>query len=655
MKKSQYHRPLGLALLALVAMAWIGCGGPTGGDSNPVLDVDKNILDFGETNTSQFLTISNSGSGTLHFSIEVPSEGWISVSQREGNITNEPVGIDVRIDREKAPTGQQEVIIVITAEQGGRREVIVRANIRRVAQLSLSPLSLDFGETSSQQQVTLRNDGGESLTWSATSPQEWLSIAPASGSLAAGDQQAVTITIDRTKLGSGSNQGAVDFTSGGGSTSVTVLATGSTFGTLSASPTTLSFGTRNSRETLEIRRIGGTGTMEWTVEASDAWIDPKTTSGSLLIGESRTIFIEVKRENLDPKTYQGSLVFRWAGGATEVEVAMTVADEPILSLSDASLDVGAEETANFSIINAGSGSLNWQITETAAWLELDPTFGETITIPRTITGTIDRTGMTAGQYDVVIRVDSDGGSLDLPLVMEVPLPSIEIIQGPAESELLTSAAATFSFRALNAYGPTSFSTKLDAEDWTEWSETTTVAYEYLEESALIGPHLFQVRVRSDAGESEALVRTFEVDAIQGPALRLSPKAVATSTGQTVEIDIVAEEVENILAARVVLDFDAAELELQKVEAVDSFLGQNGGSLVAPEPEIDNAGGRLDLSIGVAGGSRPGVDGTGVLARLTFRAKRSGVAEISLGTDTALRDPDNRAISIRTEGTTITVQ
>ncbi|MBT4503864.1 MAG: hypothetical protein HOC74_39390, partial [Gemmatimonadetes bacterium] len=628
---------------------------PTGGDSNPVLDVDKNILDFGETNTSQFLTISNSGSGTLHFSIEVPSEGWISVSQREGNITNEPVGIDVRIDREKAPVGQQEVIVVITAEQGGRREVIVRANIRRVAQLSLSPLSLNFGETSSQQQVTLRNDGGESLSWSATSPQEWLSIAPASGSLAAGDQQAVTVTIDRTKLGSGSNQGAVDFTSGGGSTSVTVLATGSAFGSLSASPTTLDFGTRNARETLEIRRIGGSGTMEWTVEASDAWIDPKTTSGSLLIGEARTIFIEVKRENLDPAAYQGSLVFRWAGGATEVTVAMRVADEPVLSLSDESLDVGAEETANFSIINAGSGSLNWQITETAAWLELDPTFGETITIPRTITGTIDRTGMTAGQYDVVIRVDSDGGSLDLPLVMEVPLPTIEITQGPAEGELLTSAAATFSFRALNAYGPTSFSTRLDAEEWTDWSETTTVAYEYLEESSLIGPHLFQVRVRSDAGESEALVRTFEVDAIQGPALRLSPKAIATSTGQTIEIDIVAEEVENILAARVVLDFDAAELELQKVEAIDSFLGQNGGSLVAPEPEIDNAGGRLDLSIGVAGGSRPGVDGTGILARLTFRAKRSGVAEISLSADTALRDPDNSPISIRTEGTTITVQ
>jgi hypothetical protein len=58
---------------------------------------------------------------------------------------------------------------------------------------------------------------------------------------------------------------------------------------------------------------------------------------------------------------------------------------------------------------------------------------------------------------------------------------------------------------------------------------------------------------------------------------------------------------------------------------------------------------------VAGGSQAGVDGTGVLARLRFRAKRSGVAEIAPGTDTALRDPDNQPIPVRRAGTTITVQ
>lgn len=654
MKKLFFNRLIGMALAALMAFVWIGCGGPTGGADTPVLAVDKSVLDYGETNTSQFLTISNTGSGTLHFSIEVPSEGWITVSQREGNITNEPLAIDVRIDREKAPSGQQQVTIVITAEQGGRQEVTVRATIHREAVISLSPSDLDYGETSSQQQVTVRNDGGETLTWSAASVQNWISIAPGSGSLDQDDQQAVTITIDRQGLISGSNRGTVDFTSNGGSGSVTILAEGTGGGELSVSPNTLDFGSRKTRESVELRNIGDEA-LDWTAEVSDVWIDPKTTTGSLLIGEDQTIFVEVSREDLDPAAYQGSLTFRWEGGATEMTIAMRVADEPLLSLSDESLNIGSDESFTFSIINAGSGNLNWEISETAEWLELDLVEGTTATIPRTITGTINRAGMAAGDYDINIRIESDGGSLDLPLLMEVPMPSVEIVQGPEEETVLGVDQATFQFRAVNATGQTEFSTRLDDDEWTAWSEETEVGYENLEESSLVGPHLFQVRVRADAGEAEPLIRTFEVDAVHGPALRLSPKAATTSSGQTVEIDIIAEEVENALAARIILDFDAGELELQSVETIDDFLGQHGGSLVAPDPEIDNDGGRLDLSLGVAGGTRPGVDGTGVLARLRFRTRKSGVARISLGSDTALRDPDNRPISIKTAGTTITIQ
>ena len=645
-----------VASAILGALIWTSCGGPTGGDDNPVLSVTPVLLDFGEARTSLTLTISNAGSGVLDWSIQVPSEGWVSVNQVSGTVLNTPLNIEVRIDREKAPVGQQGVVLVVIGGDGSRKEVTVQANIRRLAVLSVTPLNLSFGETSSQQQVTLRNDGGEPLTWSGASPQEWISVAPASGSLETGNQQSVTVTIDRQQLASGANQGSVDFTtSQAGSKSVAVLATGSTYGTLSASPTTLDFGTRNSRVSLEIRRIGGTGTMEWSVEASHSWIDPKTTSGSLLIGESRTIFIEVKREGLDPAAYQGSLTFRWEGGEAQVVVAMRVADEPLLSLSHETLEVGSAETVTFSIINAGTGNLIWVISETADWLILEPVEGSTTTIPRTINGTIDRTGMAAGQYDVVIRVDSDGGSANLPLVMEVPMPEVEITQGPDEGTALGVDEAAFQFRALNASGNTEFSTKLDDGEWTDWGAATAVEYEYLEESSLVGAHLFQVRVRADAGESEVLLRTFEVDAVQGPALRLSPKAATVNSGQTVEVLVVTEEVADVLAVRVVVDFDAGELELQQVEAVDSFLGQQGGTLVAPEPEIDNAGGRLDLAIGVAGGSRAGVSGTGVVARLRFRTKTSGVAEISLGADSALRDPDNSPISIQRAGATITVQ
>ncbi len=117
-----------VALMALVALIGLHCG-IRDTEDKPELSVTPTLLDFGETKTSDFVTISNTGSGTLHWSIEVPSEGWIRVSQRDGNITNEPVAVEVRIDREKAPVGQQQVTLVVTAEQGGHKEITVKATI----------------------------------------------------------------------------------------------------------------------------------------------------------------------------------------------------------------------------------------------------------------------------------------------------------------------------------------------------------------------------------------------------------------------------------------------------------------------------------------------------------------------------------------------
>jgi hypothetical protein len=64
---------------------------------------------------------------------------------------------------------------------------------------------------------------------------------------------------------------------------------------------------------------------------------------------------------------------------------------------------------------------------------------------------------------------------------------------------------------------------------------------------------------------------------------------------------------------------------------------------------------MDLSVGVAGGDVAGTGGTGVLARLTFRAKRAGDGSVGFAAGTGLRDPANAAISIETVGTTVEVR
>ncbi|NKB67896.1 MAG: hypothetical protein GKR89_12615 [Candidatus Latescibacteria bacterium] len=632
-----------LCLGLLVSVSTWQCGGPTGGDDNPVLSVTPLTLDFGDTRTSLSFTITNAGSGTLDFSVQVPSEGWISLSQTNGIAVNNPVAVEVRIDREKAPTGTQEVKLVVTGALGARQEITLRALISRPAVLSVSPTTLVFGETSSQQQVTLRNDGGEALNWQAASAQGWISTAPQSGSLAPGDQAAVTVTIDRTDQPSGDIQGSVDFTSGGGSKTVVVQATIPNLPRPSVSPASLDFGTSQERLSVELRNIGG-AVLEWTLEVSDAWIQPTDTDGSVPVGDTRLVFIDVSRQGLEPQAYQGSVTFRSVGGDAVVDIFMRISDEPVLELSVESLDIGIEPSFDFSVVNAGSGDLIWEISESEDWLELDRLQGATSAVPQVINGTIARLGLPAGEYSTNIRVESNAGSAALPLTMTVPEPGVAITSGPRQGETVGSDAVTFEFEARNTYGATELSFRLGDGPWSEWGNETTARFENLEESALAGDHSFQVRSRADAGQSQPLTRTFTVDAVTGPALRFA-KLQPVENGATVEVAVVAEDVANLLGARIAFDYDPAKLELQNVAAPDQFWSANGGQVVQLPHEDDSPAGRLDLSVLVPGGrSQAGVSGTGAIAVVRFRARQAGVALLTWRPEAALRDTDGEPLA-----------
>jgi subtilisin family serine protease len=63
--------------------------------------------------------------------------------------------------------------------------------------------------------VTLRNSGVDSLNWTATSNQSWLSMTPLSGHLAAGEQTTVNPGVTVGSLAAGTYGGAMTFTAPG--------------------------------------------------------------------------------------------------------------------------------------------------------------------------------------------------------------------------------------------------------------------------------------------------------------------------------------------------------------------------------------------------------------------------------------------------------
>ena len=141
----------------------------------------------------------------------------------------------------------------------------------------------------------------------------------------------------------------------------------------------------------------------------------------------------------------------------------------------------------------------------------------------------------------------------------------------------------------------------------------------------------------------------------GPAaaailLRLAPARPWVAVGDLLEVRLEATAARPVSHLPVVLEFDPAMLAVEGVTAGD-FLGAAGEATVLADPSQP---GRLVIGASRLG-ARPGVGGTGTVARISFRALAAGSATIRFARATA-EDPALAAVTpLALEGATLRVR
>lgn len=168
----------------------------------PVLAVTPGSLDFGDTQTTLSLTITNAGTGTLGWSIE-SNRAWLVVQPSIGSTTTEADIVTVTVFRGGLPAGEYTGTLTITPNPGEPRTIPVTMTVSAPPALVLSTQALDFGTAGSTMTFAIENGGSGALEWTITDDHRgWASVTPATGTTTT-ETDEVTVSVSRAGLSPG--------------------------------------------------------------------------------------------------------------------------------------------------------------------------------------------------------------------------------------------------------------------------------------------------------------------------------------------------------------------------------------------------------------------------------------------------------------------
>ena len=183
----------------------------------PVLKATPTKLDFGQETTTLALDITNSGKGTLQWSIN-EEIAWLSCSPSSGTTNKESSSVVVTVSRAELERGNYNGTLVISSN-GGSQEIPVSMSVESV-NLDVTPAEADFGTLTSSMQLTLKNTGSGTLKYTVESSNEWLVLSKTSGSVTETDY--IEAIVSRAGLSAGKYNATITFSVNGGNVVVPV-------------------------------------------------------------------------------------------------------------------------------------------------------------------------------------------------------------------------------------------------------------------------------------------------------------------------------------------------------------------------------------------------------------------------------------------------
>jgi len=419
----------------------------------PVLEISPASLVFdaaygGSNPPAQTAGVANSGGLVLNWTA-ASNASWLGVTPIGGStIAGQVVNISISVNITGLAPGTYNSAITITPQNAAPRDLPVSLVVSGTPVLNVSPASLSFatpdGSNPAAQTISIANIGGGTLNWTAADNAAWLSLSPTSGSVAAGQNMNLSVSVSLAGLAAGTYNGTVTVTPQTGAP-VTV----SVRLTVTAAPTTLPATINITPEVIQLKSHSDDNAV--TAQIRLTGIDPRlidvstirmnvlgteiAVQGSPTSNGSNGLMVKFNREKvidaLNGRTgtfsfiVSGALIDgrRWSG-SDDVKVignsgALALNVTPTSLTFNAIAGASSPPAQTIRVTNSTSRALTWTAADNAAWLSLSPTSGSVAAGQNmNLSVSVSLAGLAAGTYNGTVTVTPQTGA---PVTVSVRL------------------------------------------------------------------------------------------------------------------------------------------------------------------------------------------------------------------------------------------
>lgn len=189
----------------------------------PQMSVNKVNIDFGDSQITADVQVSNSGTGVLKWQVTSSDPNWLSISRSSDSCrSNETKAFNIIVNRTNLAQGPYDGNIFLTSNGAGNTNthtIYVKALATTSPVLFVTPTILDFGEMETQMAMAINNQGGGTLNWTLTADKAWISLNRLSGR----NDASIGVTIGRNGLSAGPYNGIIKVQTNAGEKEVTVI------------------------------------------------------------------------------------------------------------------------------------------------------------------------------------------------------------------------------------------------------------------------------------------------------------------------------------------------------------------------------------------------------------------------------------------------